>query len=119
MVRTRTDLISAWRALNVVTLGALRRLTPFFCSRARITTRNCGSVRIPVSVPMAGAFNPLRKPDVTRLSLADAGMVPGLTPKAPEIGSTGRGPGKAPDGFAGEAELPGEPYEGADPPCIP
>src|SRR5262245_33621806 len=118
MVRTRTDLICACRALRVVILGALRRLTPFFCSSARITTRNCGSVRMPVSVPMAGAFTPLRRPDVIRLSVAEGGMVPGLAPKTPGA-TSGNGPGKTPDGFAGEPEALGDPYEGAEPPCIP
>src|SRR4026209_1246053 len=99
----RTVLICAWRALRVVTFGALINLTPCRCSRARMTTRSCGSVRIPVSVPSAGAL--LRNPEVRRLSVAEAGMVPGLGVNTPGLnGSLEYGPGNNPDGFAAGTE---------------
>src|SRR6266496_1981324 len=85
-----------------------------------MTRRNWGSVRIPVSVPTAGAFAALRKPEVIRLSLVDGGRVPGLNPKEPGLsGSTESGPGKTPDGLAAEPEPSGEPKDGADPPWRP
>src|SRR5437762_14094351 len=72
---TSTTLICAWRLLRVVILGAESRSTPCRCSRALITTRNCGSVRMPVMVSTDGAVGPpgalLRRPEVTTLSDAE------------------------------------------------
>ncbi|RME92354.1 MAG: hypothetical protein D6766_10225 [Verrucomicrobia bacterium] len=60
--------ICACRPLTVVTLGAAMMSTPPRCSSARMTTRNCGSVRMPVIVPTAGMAVPptsvVRKPAV-------------------------------------------------------
>ena len=46
--------IWACRPLTVVTFGADKISVPLRCSSALITTRNCGSVMMPVIVPTAG-----------------------------------------------------------------
>src|SRR5262245_33617749 len=94
-----TTLICAWRPLIVVTSGALRRSVPPRCSSARTTNRNCGSVRMPVTVAIAGTdpTGPeLRQPDVIKLSVALAG-----TPAGPGTVLPGtEGPGNHPLGLA-------------------
>src|SRR6185503_16755854 len=105
-----TTLICAWRPLMVVTSGACNKSVPPRCSNARTTTRNCGSVRMPVSVAMAGAPALLRKPEVTRLSVGAAGIANG-----PGTPGDGPGPGNTPLGFAG-LDDPGTMKLGALPP---
>src|SRR5437868_2142800 len=109
MYLTSATLIWAWRLLRVVTFGAEIRSTPWRCSRALITTRNCGSVRIPVPVKRAGREGPPgawpRRPPVKRLSAALGNNVPGLA----VVKGGDSGPGKTPLGLPAEEEVEGLP----------
>ena len=81
MVCRSTTWISVCRPLSVVNEASLSKSAPSRCCRACITTRNCGSVRMPVIVPIAGEFSVLRRPPVINWSEADEGIaVPGEVP---------------------------------------
>src|SRR5438093_12028512 len=98
MLRTSTVLICACRPLGVITFGAAMKLTPWRWSKALITTRNCGSVRMPVIAATAGAL--FRRPLVRILSVDAGETVAGVTVPGGE--PAGSGTGKPPLGFAAQ-----------------
>src|SRR5581483_5803571 len=89
-----------------------------------MAARNCGSVRMPVTVATVGAFSAFRRPEVTSPSEVEGGIVVLAGAINPSVVPGIIVPGKVEIGFtvpggtyvAGFAELPGVVSEGWVPP---